>query len=287
MAAAKDTLRGVQARLQREHVGLLAAGVAFRALLAVFPSIVAAISVWGLVTSPEAIARQAARLAELLPEAAATLLADQMAQVAGSHPGALSFALVVSVLLALWGASGGVAGLVEGCSAAYGRVDERAFARRRGMAILWTLGAIVVVLVALAAIAVLPLLLRWVGLGRLGGLAALLAPWPLLGLLMLASLAVLYRRASGASAEAGATPERQAAARNRTSWLTPGALTATGLWLVGSALFTLYVDRFGNMGEAYGAFAGIIVLMLWLNLSAFVVLLGAVVNAETANRPTR
>jgi membrane protein len=258
----------VVASLKTDHVSLLAAGVAFKGLLALFPSIVAMISIWGLVADPAEVTDQLAGLTAALPSGAAELLQDQMAAVAAGDDATLGVALVVSVLLALWAASGGMAGLIEGINAAYDEVDRRKFPVKRGLALLLTLGAIVGLLLTIGLIAVLPALLGELGLGRVGELAVRIGTWPALALLAIGGLALLYK----------VSPDRD---QPRLRWASGGAIVATVLWLLGSAVFTLYVENFGNFGETYGTFAGIIVLMLWLMLTAFVVLLGAEINAET------
>lgn len=253
--------------LKRDHVSLLSAGVAFKALLALFPAIIAGISLWGLVADPETVTRQMEAITTALPDEAASLIGDQMETVSSGDGSALGFAFVISILIALWSASGGMAGLIEGVNAAYDEVDRRKFPIKRGLALLLTVGAIVALLVAVGLIAVLPALLDTLGLGRVGEIAVRIGTWPLLAALAMGGLALLYKVA----------PDRD---DPQFRWATWGAGVATVLWLLGSAAFTLYVENFGDFGATYGAFAGIIILMLWLLLTAFIVLLGAEINAE-------
>jgi membrane protein len=264
----------VVTELKRDHVSLLAAGVAFKGLLALFPAIIAAISIWGLVASPEQMTQQLAGFLNALPEDAAGLIEQQMTGVAAGDPGTLSIALALSILLALWSASGGTAGLMEGCNAAYNEVDHRKFPLKRGIALAFTLGAIVFLAVAVGLIAVLPVVLGGLGLGQTGELIVRIGQWPLLAAMVVAALAVVYKYG----------PDRD---RPRMRWVSWGAAIATFLWLLGSAGFTLYVENFGNFDETYGTFGGIIVLMLWLFLSAFIVLLGAEINAEIERQTGR
>jgi len=270
----KAVLARVSTEIKNDHVGLLAAGVAFKGLLALFPAIIAAISIWGLVADPATVQQQITRFTSALPEDTARLIERQLTEVAQTGRGALSFALAASILIALWSASGGLAGLIEGCNAAYDEIDERSFPIKRGLALGLTVGAILFLLVALGLIAVLPALLGGLGLGEVGTLAIRIGQWPLLAALAVVSLGFLYRVA----------PDRTAP---RSRWVSIGAAVATLLWLVGSGLFTVYVERFGSFGQTYGAFAGIIVLMLWLYLTAFVVLLGAEINAEVERQTLR
>ncbi|MEX1178527.1 MAG: YihY/virulence factor BrkB family protein [Nitriliruptor sp.] len=264
----------VVASVKQDHLTLLAAGVAFKGLLAIFPAIIAGISIWGLVADPDTITGQIESLTAGLPESAASLLTDQMQNVANSDSSALGTALAISVLIALWSASGGMAGIIEGINAAYEEVDRRSFPLRRGLALLLTLGAIIGLLVTIGLIAVLPSMLDSLGLGRAGELAVRIGTWPLLAVLAMGALALLYK----------VSPDRD---DPETRWVTWGAVIATVLWLIGSGLFTLYVENFGSFGETYGTFAGIIVLMLWLFLSAFIVLLGAEINAESERQTAR
>jgi membrane protein len=270
----KAAAKRVVTELKRDHVSLLAAGVAFKGLLALFPAIIAAISIWGLLASPEQISQQLSGFVGALPDEAAELIEGQMTAVAEGGTGALSTALVLSILIALWSASGGTAGLIEGCNAAYDEVDERAFPLKRGIALAFTLGAIVFLAVAVGLIAVLPAVLGGLGLGSTAELVIRIAQWPILALLVIGALAAIYKYG----------PDRD---QPKFRWVSWGAVIATVLWLAGSGLFTLYVENFGEFGETYGAFAGIIILMLWLFLSAFIVLLGAEINAELERQTGR
>jgi membrane protein len=270
----KQIGKRVVASLKRDHVSLLAAGVAFKALLALFPAIIAGISLWGLVADPATVTRQIETITDALPDDAASLIGDQMETVAGGESSTLGLALIVSILIALWSASGGMAGLIEGINAAYDEVDRRKFPVKRGLALLLTVGAIIALLVAVGLIAVLPALLGVLGLGQVGELAVRIGTWPLLGALAIGGLALLYKVA----------PDRDDPQFRWTSW---GAGVATLLWLLGSGAFTLYVENFGDFGATYGTFAGIIVLMLWLMLSSFIVLLGAEINAEMERQTHR
>ena len=264
----------VTAELKSDHVSLLAAGVAFKAMLALFPTIIAGVTIWSLVSSPQAITSQVESLTSPLPSGAADLINNQVGNVANAGSGTLSIALATSLAVALWSASGGMAGLMEGANAAYDEVDERKFPIKRGLAILLMLGAILFLILTFSLIAVLPALLGNLGLGSIARTAIAIAQWPVLALIVVIALAVIYKYA----------PDRE---NPETKWVSWGAVIATILWLIGSGLFTLYVNNFGSFGETYGTFAGIIVLMLWLFLTAFIVLLGAEINAEMERQTTK
>jgi len=256
-----------------DNVPILAAGVAFFGFLAIFPAIIAAITLYGIFADPETVAAQVRDLSAALPEQAQPILADQLQSVASASGGALGIGLVVSLLAALWSASSGTGNLLKAINIAYDEDESRGFLKVRGLALALTLGAIVFLLLTLALVAVVPVVLNVLPLGPVGTILAQVLRWVLLVALVVAALAVTYRIA----------PDRD---QPRFSWVTTGSLVATVLWIIGSIAFSLYVNNFGSYNKTYGAIAGVVVLMLWLYLTSYIVLLGAEVNAES-ERQTR
>ena len=256
-----------------DNVPILAAGVAFFGFLAIFPAIIAAITLYGIFADPETVAAQVRDLSAALPEQAQPILADQLQSVASASGGALGIGLVVSLLAALWSASSGTGNLLKAINIAYDEDESRGFLKVRGIALALTLGAIVFLLLTLALVAVVPVVLNVLPLGPVGTILAQVLRWVLLVALVVAALAVTYRIA----------PDRD---QPRFSWVTTGSLVATVLWIIGSIAFSLYVNNFGSYNKTYGAIAGVVVLMLWLYLTSYIVLLGAEVNAES-ERQTR
>jgi membrane protein len=250
-----------------DNVPMLAGGVAFFAFLSLFPAMIALVSIWGLVVTPAEAAAQAERLTEGFPPEASAIITGQLEQL-GQEDTALGIGLVISILLALWSASGGTANLVKAVNLAYDEEETRGFVRLRALALALTLGAIVFLVVSVGLVAVVPAVLDSLGLGVVGTVLAQVARWGLLFVLASVALAVVYRVA----------PDRD---DPRLRWVSLGALVATALWLLGSIGFSLYVSNFGSYNETYGAIAGVAILMLWLYLTAYIVLLGAEVNAET------
>jgi membrane protein len=247
--------------------------VAFFAFLAIFPAIIAAFTLYGLVADPQTVAAQVRDLSAALPQQAQPIVADQLQSVASTSGRALGIGLVISLLAALWSASSGTGNLVKAVNLAYDEDETRGFVKTRGIALLLTLGAIVFVLATLALVAVVPVLLNALPLGPVGTVLAQVVRWVLLVALVVAALAVVYRVA----------PDRDSP---RFAWVTSGSLAATVLWIVGSILFSLYVNNFGSYNKTYGTIAGVVVLMLWLYLTSYIVLLGAEINAES-ERQTR
>lgn len=250
-----------------DQVPLLAAGVAFYSFLALFPAMIAAVLLYGLVRSPADVQRQVAQLSSALPADARNLLTTQLQAITASPSASLGFGLLISLVLALWSASGGVGNVVTAINIAYDEEETRGFLKRKALSLVLTLAAVVFVVVTISLVAVAPALLdHLVGGGPLRwGLEAL--RWVALVAAMSLALSVLYRVA----------PDRDAP---KLRWASLGAVVATVLWVIASLGFSLYVDHFGSYNKTYGALAGVVVLLLWLWLTMYVVLLGAEINAE-------
>jgi len=261
------------ASIGSDHVSVVSAGVAFFGFLALFPALAAFVSIAGLVMDPTPMQEQVAEFTSALPSGAAEIIDRQARQVAESDSAA-GWGAALGFLLALWGASKGVKTLMEGMNIAYEEDEKRGFLALNAMALTLTLfliaGLVFAVLAAVVAPAVasvfdfvprVDMLLTW-------------APWPILFVLATLGLSVLYRYG----------PSRRHA---RWRWITPGAVAATLLWLLGSAAFSIYVANFGSYNATYGALGGVIVLLTWLWLSAFAVLLGAELNSEIEHQTRR
>jgi membrane protein len=257
-----------------DNMPLMAAGVAFWLFLSLFPSVIALITVYGLVTDPQEAARQVEQVASALPESARATLTDQVESVTGAQSGTLTFSLVASLLAALWTASTGTMNLIKATNIAYDEDEQRGFLKLRAIALVTTLVVIVFVAVSIALVVVAPVVLEQVGLGVVATVASQVLRWAALVLLVGLGLALLYRYA----------PNRDAP---MVRWVSVGATVATVIWIAASVGFSYYVSNFGSYNETYGALAGVIVLLLWLYLTSFIVLLGAEINAETEHQTGR
>jgi membrane protein len=260
-----DIAKRTAKEIKQDQVPLLSAGVAFYTLLALFPAIIAGVSIYGLVADPNTVRDQLNQLTNMLSPETATLVGEQLKQVTSGAGGALGLATVIGILTALWSASSGMKALITGVNLAYDETETRKFLKLRGLALLLTLGAMVLLAVALATIVGfppvaddLPTVLRWI--------VAIVRFVVLAGLLVV-GLAVLYRYA----------PDRD---EPKWGWVSWGSGIATLLWVLASIGFSIYVNAFGNYNKTYGALAGVIILMFWLFLTAFVVLVGAELNTE-------
>jgi membrane protein len=267
----KQILKRSWAEHQADNMPIIAGGVAFFGFLAIFPALIALISIYGLVASPETVARQVEELSAQLPDDAADLIGTQLEAIVDNSGSALSISLVVSILAALWSASGGMGNLITAVNIAYDEVEARNFVKLKALSLALTLGGILFVLITFGLVAVVPAVIEELPLGIVGTVLAQVARWLLLLAVFAGSLAVLYRIA----------PDRDAP---RLSWVSLGSVIVTVIWAVVSVGFALYVNNFGSYDKTYGAIAGVIVLMLWLYLTCYLVLLGAEINSEAEHQ---
>ena len=255
-----------------DQVPLLAAGVAFFGFLSVFPAIVAAILAYGLIADPVQIRNQAEDLATAMPASGRDLLLQQIDSLTSAPGRSLGIGFAIAVVAALWSASSGVGYLITALNIAYDEDESRGFVRRKLLALGMTLGAIVFVLLALA------LFSAGTAIGEDVATPiryALVAARVVLALVLITvALAIVYRLA----------PDREAP---RVRWVSVGAAVATVIWLIASIGFSLYVETFGNYAKTYGSLAAVVVLMLWLWLTAYAILLGAEINAEAEQQTIR
>jgi membrane protein len=267
----KQILQRAWAENKADNMPIIAGGVAFFGFLSIFPALIALISLYGLVASPETVARQVEDLSAQLPDSAAELIGAQLEAIVNNSGSALSISLVVSILAALWSASGGVGNVVTAVNLAYDEVEARNFVRLKLLSLGLTFAAIVFVLVAFGLVAVVPQVIEALPLGVVGTVLAQVARWVLLLAVFSGALAVLYRVA----------PDRDSP---RFTWVSLGAVIVTVIWAAVSVGFAVYVDNFGSYDKTYGAIAGVIVLMLWLYLTCYLVLLGAEINSEAEHQ---
>lgn len=263
----KDVGLRVKDQIKEDLVPLMAAGVAFYLLLALFPALVALVSIYGLVADPNEVSEQVANATSALPESARELITEQLETVTENAGGGLGLAAIGGVLAALWSASSGMKHLIGAVNAAYDERETRKFLKLRGLSLAMTVGAVVFTGVALGVVAVLPAMVDRLPLGVVGQVLVQVGSFVLLAGAFVAALAVLYRYA----------PDRDAP---KWRWVSRGAVMATAIWIVASIGFSFYVANFGNFGETYGSIGAVIVLMLWLMITAFTIILGAEIDSE-------
>lgn len=244
---------------------LLAAGVAFYAFLALFPAMIAAVLLYGLVASPETVQRQSQSISDALPADAASIITGQLDSLTSTPSNSLGIGLIIALVLAFYGASGGVGNLITALNRIFGLRDDRNFFKKKAMALVLTIGAIVFMAVTVTLVAVVPPVLD--NLVSLPGTRILfeVLRWAGLVAALVLAIGVLFRVA----------PNREPPKR----LITKGVVVASVLWIAVSVGFSVYVDNFGNYGKTYGTLAGVVVLLLWLWIGLFAIMLGATIEA--------
>ena len=263
----KDILWRVYEDVSSHRILMVAAGVTFYALLAVFPAVAALVSLYGLFADPNNIGNILQSLAGVLPGGAIDVIGDQMTRVASQGGGKLGFAFITGLAIALWSANAGMKALFDALNIVYNETEKRGFITLNLVSLAFTLGAILLIILALVAIAVVPVVLNFVGLGPMVEKLISILRWPLLLVAVALAIALVYRYG----------PSRRKA---KWRWITWGSAFASIAWLGVSILFSWYVSNFGSYDKTYGSLGAAVGFMTWIWLSMIVVLIGAELDSE-------
>jgi membrane protein len=253
-------------QMSNTNLAMLAAGSAFWVFLAMFPAVIAIVTVWGMFASTSSITTAVGKLGSSVSPSTKQTLTNWMTQIVSAHSGTLGIALIISLATLLWSVSGAVQNMMTGVTAAYEQEETRGFVQRRGTAILLTLGAIVLAVVLIAAVAALPALTNLVNTVWLRVLADI-AVFAVVAALLYVAITTLYR----------VGPSNHPA---DWKWAGNGAKFATGMVLATIIAFSFYVKFFSSYNKTYGALAGVVVFMLLIYYAIYVVFIGALLNSE-------
>ena len=242
-------------------------GVAFFALVAVFPAIATVVSLYGLFADAGTIRIHLSLLAGILPGGVLDLIGEQITLISSQRADTLSLAFMVGFLVALWSANSGITALFDALNVVYGEREKRGLLKFYVISLLFTVGMIGFVIAAIGAVVVAPLVLTFMGFVTPAEQLLAILRWPVLLVVGFAWLTVLYRYG----------PSRQDA---KWRWVAWGSATAAILWLGASMLFSWYVANFDSYNKTYGSLGAGVGFMIWIWLSVVIVLLGAELNAE-------
>jgi membrane protein len=270
----RSILKRVYASMADKNLSIVAAGIAFFAMLAIFPGLAALIAMYGLIADPATVQHEINAIHGVIPSEAQKLIGTYLESLVHAGSSKLGIGLIVSVLFALWSARAGTVSLIEGLNIAYEEPEKRGIIRYQVVAITMTVAAIIFAIVALALVAAVPAVVKLVPLSAAAETIGLILPWPILIVLSTLGLAATYRFA----------PSRREA---KWRWVTVGGVAATILWIVASVGFSFYVQKFGNFDKTFGSLGAVVILLTWLYLTAYVVLLGACLNAEMERQTAR
>jgi membrane protein len=247
---------------EERNLSLVAGGVAYYVLLALFPALAALVSIYGLIANPADAIKHAHALAGMLPGSAVSSIGSELRQLTAASGRSLGLGAVIGFFIALWSALRGMRGMISALNIAYGQPERRGFLRLNIIGALLTSVVLIGGVIALSLIVVLPIVLHQAGISGAMRWMGLTVEWPLLVLFFVGLIALIYRYG----------PDRDVP---KWKWASPGVIAASILWIIGSGLFSLYIDKFSSYDKIYGALGALLVLLIWLWLSAFVVLLGA------------
>ncbi|WP_314946517.1 YihY/virulence factor BrkB family protein [Bradyrhizobium cosmicum] len=270
----KDVFWRTYQRIDDDRLLATAGGVVFFGLLAVFPAVTALVSSYGLFADPSTISANLQTLATMLPEGSFQIVEEQVGRVVSNGNTTLGVTFLFGFVLAIWSANAGVKAIFDALNVAYEEREKRSFVRLNMVSLAFTVGGIIALLLMVGAVVAFPLALKHLGLAPESQLIIALARWPLLFLILLVALAILYRFA----------PSRDAP---RWQWLSLGAVTAALLWIAGSALLSWYLSEFANYNATYGSLGAAIGLMMWMWMSAIVIMFGAELNSEIERQTLR
>ncbi|MBA4323784.1 MAG: YihY/virulence factor BrkB family protein [Rhodobacter sp.] len=269
-----DFLVCVWTRVGDGHFGLIAAGVAFFAMFAVFPGLAAAVAVWGMFADPSVIEGYLTVAERFLPPEAGILIHDQVIGLITAPRSALQWTTLLSLLIALYSARAGVSALVQGLDVVH-RSQPRGWIKGWAVDFLLTGALIAALFVALVTVVVVPILLSYVRFGTFEAWLIKVLPWGAMFLLVVTCLSILYR--FGPNVPGGF----------RSPWISVGVLVAAAAWAGASMGFSVYLANFNSYNAIYGSIGAVIILMMWLYLSVWSILLGGAINAELDARMRR
>ena len=270
----KDILKRTYEKINDNRLLAVAAGVVFYSLLALFPAISAFVSLFGLIANASTIDWHLSALSGVLPSGALDLLHEELRRLTANNGASLSFGFIVSLLFALWSANAGMKAIIDALNVAYGAKEKRSFVRLNLVSLLYTLIAMVSLMLAIGAVVVAPIVLNTMGLGGVAGALIAVVRWPVLLALVVIALAAAY-------CYLPCRPEPH------WRWLTVGSVMAAVAWLISSLLFSWYIANFGHYNVTYGSLGAAVGMMMWMWISMVVILVGAQLNAEIEHQSAR
>ena len=269
----RDVLMRVYRESSRDNLSLIAAGMAFYAMLSVAPALAVIISVYGLMNSPEELKIDMEVLSSYLPTDAQGLIQDQLAELVSTQDTNLGFSIVASALVSLWSSARAMKSLFGGLNAVYDEVETRGWFWLTLQSVSFTIAGILILVLTLSSIALVPVVLGYLPISSFDYLLIRGLNWLLVSAVVLGGLAVLYRYG----------PSRT---RAQWRWVSLGALVAWITWVVASGGFSWYVTHFDSYQKTYGALGAVAILLMWFYVSAYAVLIGGELNAELEHQTT-
>lgn len=265
-----DVLVSVAARVSRDNVLILTAGVAFYVFVAIPSGLAAVVAIYGLVLNPADVQHQTVWLVGLLPADVIRILTNFLAMLAAKQHSTLGVRMLAGLLIALWSAQSASSSMITALNAVYEKTETRGFLQFQLASFVLALYSIIFATLSLLLFASVPSVLAHFPLtaGARSGISFF--RWPALIALVAVAISGIYRFAP--------------ANGGRDNWGLWGVALTTIVWVGSSAIFGLYVAKVASYDKIYGPLGAIVVLLLWLYIAVLVVLLGAEFNAELGER---
>lgn len=262
-----DITKRLWRSINADRVMLVAGGVSFYLLLALFPAITAFVSAYGFFADPFVVSRHIAALDAVVPAGGLSMISERLESLATQDRGALGFGIIAGLAVAFWSANNGVKALFDALNIAYGETEQRSFLRLNLVAFSFTLGAMFAITLLVTVVGIIPVLLEMLHLGDWSEWLLGVLRWPVLLVLTAAGIMMLYRYG----------PSRE---RAKWRWITSGSVLATVVWIAASTAFSFYLRSFADYEATYGSLGAIIGFLMWAWISVIILILGARLNAE-------
>jgi membrane protein len=269
-----DVLWRLIKKVSNDRVTLVAAGVTFYLLLALFPGLSALVALYGFAADPLTMADHLRELSGMLPPGAFDLVAERIDSLAGSRNSTLGLTFVVSLSIALWSTHSATLAVFDAMNIAYGETEKRGVLRLNMVGLAFTLCVMIAAVLIVGLVAVIPLILALVWLDGFAEQMALIVRWPLLFLIVATATTAIYRFG----------PSRQPA---QLRWLTWGAVLVSVSWFVMSLGFSFYLEHFANYDVTYGTLGALIGFLVWIWLSTLILIVGGELNAELEHQTSK
>jgi membrane protein len=250
--------------IDRDHLPIASAGVAFFLMLGIFPGLAALFSIYSWLSDPMEIERQLQGESGILPSEVQKMLLSQVRVIAGDNKTA-GLGTILGLLFAIWAGSYAMRGLIQGLNMVFRQSEKRRFLNLQIASLILTVMLLFVVSSAIFLIAVIPVIVHMLPGDEYALKFLALLRWPFLLTIIIFMLALIYRYGPSHN-------------KPTWKWISPGAVVVTLLWLVASAIFSYYVANFSLYLNTFNALGAIAILMLWLYLTAFLILLGAEID---------
>ena len=263
----REILISLWRSVNKDRVLALAAGVAFYAILAIFPALAAMVALYGLFADPAAIAAHLDTMNGVVPGGGIDVLRDQLTHVSSAGQSTLGITFLIGLAISLWSANSGMKALFDTLNLVFKEEEKRGFIKLNAISLAFTVGMIMFALLALGAIVVVPVAFSFFGLQGVADMLISYLRWPVLLLIVGLTLSVIYRFG----------PSRE---QPQWHWITLGSVCGSLLWLAASVLFSWYASNFGSYNKTYGTLGAAIGFMVWIWISVITVLLGAELDAQ-------